>query len=234
MTNEFRSLSSVLNRTCLALLLAATVVDAPLSAQSLNIKAPTAIVPGENHGTIDNQVGSHYWSFRYEKGSANIGVSFTSVGLFGNPMAATVEIVLHNPDGKVFGTRSLTSNGRTARTDWPGTFGGPGTAIVELRTSGSALVRNGGDYSHHGNGRRGEFYRGARRWSGTDCGNLFGDGLRSRLRLPEQPGGPVSGRWHGDDHGWPQRDLEDLRPRLPDLLSGHGPGSLELETGVMR
>ena len=146
MTNEFCSLSSLFNPTCLALLLAATAVHAPLAAQSLNFKAPAAIVPGANHGTIDNQVGSQYWSFRYGKGSANIGVTFTSMGMFGNPMEATIEIVLHNPDGKVFGTRSLTSNGRTARTDWPGTFGGPGTAIVELRASGSALVRNGGDY----------------------------------------------------------------------------------------
>src|ERR1700722_11439675 len=137
MTNEFR----------LTLLLAATALHAPLAAQSLNFKAPAALVPGENHGTIDNQVGSHYWSFRYDKGSANIGVSFTSMGLFGNPMAATIEIILHSPDGKVFGTRSLTSNGRTARTDWPGTFGSPGTTIVELRTSNSALVRNGGDYT---------------------------------------------------------------------------------------
>jgi hypothetical protein len=101
-------------------------------------------VAGANHGTIDNQVGSHYWSFRYEKGNSNISVSFTSMGLFGNPMAATIEIVLHSPDGKVFGTRPLTSNGRTVRTDWPGTFSGPGTAIVELRTSSSALVRKMG------------------------------------------------------------------------------------------
>jgi hypothetical protein len=116
-------------------------------AQSLNFKAPTPLLPGENHGTIDNMVGSHYWSFRYVKGSANIAVSFTSMGLFGNPSTATIEVVLHSPDGKVFGTVPLTSNGRTARTSWPGTFAGPGTGIIELRTAGMALVRNGGDYS---------------------------------------------------------------------------------------
>src|SRR5580704_8596977 len=98
MTNQFRTLSSVLNRTCLALLLAATAATATLSAQSLNINAPTAMMPGENHGTIDNQVGSQYWSFRYGKGSARIVVSFTSMGLFGNPMAATIEVVLHDRD----------------------------------------------------------------------------------------------------------------------------------------
>ncbi len=131
----------------LATIVLAIAIHAPLAAQSLNIKAPTPLLPGENRGTIDNQVGSHYWSFKYVKGSANIAVRFTSMGLFGNPMAATIEIVLHNPDGKVFGSRSLTSNGRVAQTDWPGTFGSPGSAIIELHTTSSALVRNGGDYS---------------------------------------------------------------------------------------
>ena len=136
---------SLLAGTCLALLMAAT--NAPVSAQSLNIKAPAPLMPGENHGTIDNQVGSHYWAFQYVAGQANIVVRFTSMGIFGNPMPATIEVVLHNADGKVFGSRQLTSNGRVAETDWPGTFGGPGTAIVELRPPGSNLVRNGGDYT---------------------------------------------------------------------------------------
>jgi hypothetical protein len=96
MTNIFRILSP-------AALLIAAAVNAPLMAQSLNFKAPTPLLPGENHGTIDNMVGSHYWSFRYVKGSANIAVSFTSMGLFGNPSSATIEVVLHSPDGKVFG-----------------------------------------------------------------------------------------------------------------------------------
>jgi hypothetical protein len=141
MTNVIRTLSSA------ALLMAAAAVNSPLMAQSLNFKAPAPLLPGENHGTIDNQVGSHYWSFKYVKGAANITVSFTSMGLFGNPMPATIEVVLHNPDGKAFGTLPVTSNGRNARVSWPGTFTGPGTVIVELRTSGTGLVRNGGDYS---------------------------------------------------------------------------------------
>jgi hypothetical protein len=141
MTNVIRTFSSA------ALLMAAVAVNTQLVAQSLNFKSPSPLLPGENHGTIDNQVGSHYWSFKYVKGAANITVSFTSMGLFGNPMPATIEVVLHNPDGKVFGTLPLTSNGRTAKTSWPGTFAGPGTAVVELRTSGTGLVRNGGDYS---------------------------------------------------------------------------------------
>jgi hypothetical protein len=122
-------------------------INLPVFAQSLNLKAPTPLVPGENRGTVDNQVGSQYWSFKYKAGKANIVVRFTSMGLFGNPTPATIEVILHNPDGKVFGSRPLTSNGRVAETDWPGTFGGPGTTIVEIHPSGSNLVRNGGDYS---------------------------------------------------------------------------------------
>jgi len=144
-TKEARTLSSLSNPSYLALLLLATAVQ--LAAQSLNFKTPAAVVPGENHGTVDSQVGSHYWSLRYQNGGVNIGVSFTSMGLYGNPMPATIEIVLHSPDGKVLGTRSLTSNGRTARIDWPWTFTGPGTAILELRNSSIALLRTGGDYT---------------------------------------------------------------------------------------
>jgi len=69
------------------------------------------------------------------------------MGLLGSARQATIEIVLHSPDGRVVGTRSLSSNGRTARSDWPWTFSGPGTAILELRSSDSALLRNGGDYT---------------------------------------------------------------------------------------
>lgn len=121
-------------------------IGAPVYGQSLNSKAPTPLVPGENRGTVDNQVGSQYWSFQYVAGKANISVHFTSMGLFGNPTSATVEVVLHGADGKVFGSRSLTSNGKVAQTDWPGTFTGPGTTIIEIKPTGTNLVRGGGDY----------------------------------------------------------------------------------------
>lgn len=119
----------------------------PAEAQSLNPKAPTPLASGENHGTLDNLVGPQYWSFKYRKGSATLEVRFSSMGLFGNPMAATMEVVLHSPDGKVLATRTLTSRGQVATLSWPGTFAGPGTAVVEIRPAGSNLVRNGGDYT---------------------------------------------------------------------------------------
>src|ERR1700734_3713642 len=138
-------------RSCLTWILAGIVplaaIEGSAAAQSLNSKAPTPLGPGENRGTVDNQVGSQYWSFQYVAGKANISVRFTSMGLFGNPTPATIEVVLHNPDGKVFGSRPLTSNGRVAQTDWPGTFGAPGIAIIEIKPSGSNLVRAGGDYA---------------------------------------------------------------------------------------
>jgi hypothetical protein len=138
--------SPLLARRSVAIVVGLAVYT-PLMAQSLNIKTPSPLLPGENRGTIDNQVGSHYWSFKNVKGAANIVVRFTSMGLFGNPMAASIDIVLHGGDGKVFGTRSLTSKGQVAQTDWPGNFAVPGITIIEIHTTSSALVRNGGDYS---------------------------------------------------------------------------------------
>jgi hypothetical protein len=122
-------------------------IAAPVSAQSLNPKAPTPLVAGENRGTVDTMVGPQYWSFKYVAGKGTISVRFTSMALFGNPMTATIEVVLHGNDGKVLGSRPLTSNGRVAELNWPGTFASPGTSVIELRPAGNTLVRSGGDYS---------------------------------------------------------------------------------------
>ena len=120
---------------------------APAGAQSLDPKAPTPLVAGENRGTVDSMVGPQYWSFHYQKGQGKISVDFASMGLFGNPMTTTIQVVLHAGDGRVIQTRSLTSSGPVAELDMPGSFGFPGTAILELRANGSSLVRVGGDYS---------------------------------------------------------------------------------------
>ncbi len=117
------------------------------SAQSLDPQAPTPLATGENRGTLDSMVGPQYWSFKYKKGSGNIAVRFASMGLFGNPMVATIQVVLHAPNGQVIQSRSLTSRGPVVELNMPGTFAGPGTATVELRPEGSNLVRSGGDYS---------------------------------------------------------------------------------------
>ncbi len=117
------------------------------AAQSLDSKAPTPLAPGENHGTVDNQVGPQYWSFKYRKGPAKIIVHFTSMGLFGNPVNTTIQVVLHAVNGKVIQSRAISSAGQVAELVMPGTFGGPGSAILELRPTGSNLVRAGGDYT---------------------------------------------------------------------------------------
>jgi hypothetical protein len=117
------------------------------SAQSLDIRNPTPLVAGENHGTVDSMVGPQFWSFKYHKGKANVAIRYSSMALFGNAMTTTVLVVMHSGDGAVWGSKPLTSNGQVADQNWPGTFKGPGTAIVELRPPGNSLVRSGGDYS---------------------------------------------------------------------------------------
>ncbi len=117
------------------------------AAQSLDIKKATPLKPGENHGTVDSMVGPQFWMFKYKKGDGKVIINFNSMGLFGNPTAATIQIVLHALDGQVYQTRSLTSNGKVATLEIPGNFPGPGGAIVELRPPANTLVRTGGDYS---------------------------------------------------------------------------------------
>jgi hypothetical protein len=135
---------------CLAVLIvvALSLVEVfSAHAQSLDAKKPTPLAAGENRGTVDNMVGPQFWSFKYKKGEARITVRFTSMGLLGNAQATTVNVLLKNSEGQVFKQAPITSNGREVSMDFPGTFGGPGTAILEIRPTGNALVRAGGDYS---------------------------------------------------------------------------------------
>jgi len=119
----------------------------PVFAQSLSQRAPTPLVAGENHGTLDNMVGPQFWVFKYLKGPGKVTVNFTSMGLFGNRQNTTIEVVFLDPNGKVIDTKSLTSHGTAAQLELPANFVHPGTMVVELRPTGMALVRAGGDYS---------------------------------------------------------------------------------------
>jgi hypothetical protein len=123
------------------------LLPAPVSAQSLDIRNPAPLVAGENHGTVDSMVGPQYWLIRCHKGAVHISLRFNSMGLFGNPTTATIQEVLHEANGKVLGSRVVTSPGQMVQNDWPGTCSSKSTMIVELRPPGNSLVRTGGDYS---------------------------------------------------------------------------------------
>lgn len=127
--------------------LAALALTGAAAAQSLDIRSPAELHPGQNKATIDNQVGAQFWRFHTKGGAGTITVAFVSMGLFGNPMTATIDVVLHEGSGKVIAQRTLTSVGKVAQFSWPGTFAKPGVTIVEIRTENSNLVRNGGDYA---------------------------------------------------------------------------------------
>lgn len=117
------------------------------AAQSLDPGAPTPLKMGENRGTLDCMVGPQYWSFRYRKGPGKLNVRFASMGLFGNPTNATVNITIKEAHQKWTVSRSLTSRGQAAVLDMPATFPDSGLAVVELASNGTCLVRAGGDYA---------------------------------------------------------------------------------------
>ncbi|MGD0216118.1 MAG: hypothetical protein ABSC45_01235 [Desulfobaccales bacterium] len=124
-------------------------------AQSLNPRAPTPLLAGENRGKLDCMVGPNYWSFRYRKGPGKLSVGFTSMGLFGNPTNCTVEVIIHGNGWTT--SRTLTSNGTLAQLVMPATFPGPGSAVLELRVNGTCLVRMGGDYTVSASGEGFDF-----------------------------------------------------------------------------
>ena len=131
----------------LSVLIHMLTLVSPIFSQSLSQRTPTPLVAGENHGTLDNMVGPQFWVFKYLKGPGKVTINFTSMGLFGNRQNTTIEVVFLDPNGKVIDTKSLTSHGTAAQLELPANFVHPGTMIVELRPTGMALVRAGGDYS---------------------------------------------------------------------------------------
>jgi hypothetical protein len=139
-------------RMLLAVVLAAFALASHGKAQSLDPRNPTSLQPGENHGTIDNQTGAQFWALHYNPGAATIAVRFTSMGIFGNPMSATVNVVVLGPGGKIIGHQQLTSAGQAAELHWPGKFDKSGLWIIEVQPMGSNIVRNGGDYTITVNG----------------------------------------------------------------------------------
>jgi hypothetical protein len=119
----------------------------PLSAQSLDPGAPAHLAPGENRGTLDCMVGPQYWSFKHSKGAGKLDVRFSSMGLFGNPTTATMNVIVSDVGHTWTFTKTVTSRGAAAVVDMPATFPEPGEAVVELATNGTCLVRAGGDYA---------------------------------------------------------------------------------------
>src|SRR5271165_6601641 len=108
------------------------VLAAPAYAQSLDSRSPTRLTPGENRGTLDCMVGPQYWSFKYNKGTGKLNVRFSSMGLFGNPTTATINVTISDLHHTWTATRALTSSGPAAVVDMPATFTEPGEAVVEL------------------------------------------------------------------------------------------------------
>ncbi len=129
--------------------IALSLLTAPVAAraQSLDVRQPAPLVAGENTGTVDSMVGPQFWAFHALHGSVTIAIRFASMGVLGSPATATIQVVLHNANGTVFGSQTVVSNGKPAELRWPGTFAKPTTAIIEIRPAGNTLVRTGGDYS---------------------------------------------------------------------------------------
>ena len=125
----------------------AVAICGQAGAQSLDVRNPTPLSPGENHGTVDSMVGPQYWLINCHKGAVHISLRFSSMGLFGNPTTTSVQEVLHQGSGKVLASRMVTSPGQMVENDWPGTCAARGTMVIELRPMGNTLVRSGGDYS---------------------------------------------------------------------------------------
>src|ERR1700733_401408 len=119
----------------------AVAICGEAGAQSLDIRNPTPLSPGENHGTVDSLVGPQYWLINCHKGAVHISLRFNSMGLFGNPTTTSIQEVLHAANGQVMGSRVVTSPGQMVENDWPGTCGSRTTMVIELSPPGQTLVR---------------------------------------------------------------------------------------------
>jgi len=115
-------------------------------AQSLKPEAPAPLQPGINKGTIDNMIGTHYWSFTGGPGKTRVHAKFKSMGLMGNPSRATITITLYDAANTWHTPKIMTSDTLEAECTFDGDLKSPTKLVLKVVPPPNGFVRMGGDY----------------------------------------------------------------------------------------
>lgn len=119
---------------------------AAASAQSLDARNPAPLQPGDNRGTVDNFVGSNYFTLTGGPGAVTITVSYSSMSLLGNAQRSSLNIELSDEKHTWTEKRTISSTKQSSSTTMTGNLKTPTRLILSIIPPTGGLVRMGGDY----------------------------------------------------------------------------------------
>ena len=115
--------------------------------QSLDPRDPAPLQPGDNTGTVDNFVGSNYFSLTGGPGAVTITVSYSSMSLLGNAQRSALNIELSDDKKSWTEKRTISSMKQSSSTTMTGNLKVPTKLILSIIPPSGGLVRMGGDYT---------------------------------------------------------------------------------------
>jgi hypothetical protein len=138
---------STLSRFIFVLSLSMLFILPVSHAQSLDPRNPAPLQPGSNSGTVDNFVGSNYFSLTGGPGAVVITVSYNSMSLLGNAQRSALNIELSDDKKSWTERRTITSMKESSSTTMTGNLKVPTRLILSIIPPSGGLVRMGGDYT---------------------------------------------------------------------------------------
>lgn len=115
-------------------------------AQSLKSEAPAPLQAGINKGTVDNNIGTHYWYFNALPGHTRVRCQFKSMGFLGNAATTTATFTLYDAAKTWKTPKILTSDSRVVDCTFNGDLKKPTRLLVSVAPPPNGLLRAGGDY----------------------------------------------------------------------------------------
>lgn len=120
------------------------------SAQSLDVKKPAPMQPGDNAGTVDNFTGDNFFYFYAGPGPLTVKAAFRSTGVLGITMRSSVTVFV---DGISNGHATwdqrvvLSSQQNTVQQPLIITLKKATKVIISIVPPAGGLIRSGGDYT---------------------------------------------------------------------------------------
>jgi hypothetical protein len=116
-------------------------------AQSLDPRHPAPLQPGVNSGTVDNFVGSNYFTFTGGPGAVTVTVSYNSMSLLGNAQRSSLTVELTDDKKSWVERRVISSLQQSKTTTMVGNLKTATRLILSVIPPSGGLVRAGGDYT---------------------------------------------------------------------------------------
>jgi hypothetical protein len=135
----------VLKTTAVSLVWAISYIGVA-SAQSLNPNQPVPLQAGVNSSVADSFIGSHFYYFVAGPGEVKVTISFSSMGLYGNPTKATIGVYLYDEKGNAIAHRDLTSSGSSKQLILSINLKREAKLKLRIQPPANSLLRAGGNY----------------------------------------------------------------------------------------